>query len=128
MSARRRSRIRDFQASTRTANTTDAGDVIDVNAVARGLERIHQAERESNSRIIDLPTPGQVRVLLGLAKTRGEQPTSKSFLKISGISQPSSVTKSLMRLENKGLVFRDSKGYRFFSPFFRTWLLSEGPR
>jgi hypothetical protein len=109
-------------------NTTDAGEVIDVSAVERGLERIHQAERESNSRIIDLLTPGQVRVLLGLAKTRGQQPTSKSFLKISGISQPSSVTKSLNRLENEGLVFRDSKGYRFFSPFFRTWLLSEGPR
>ena len=109
-------------------NTTDAGAVVDVDAVWRGLDRIHQTERESNSRIIDLLTPGQVRVLSGLAKTGGEQPTSKSFLKISGIGQPSSVTKSLRRLEQEGLVFRESSGYRFFSPFFRTWLLSEGPR
>ena len=40
--------------------------------------------------------------------------------------QPSSVTKAINRLEREGLVFRDSQGYEFFSPFFRSWILSHG--
>lgn len=113
------------QLCSQVWNGTETGAEIDVEAVCRGLERIHQTERESNTRIIDLLTPGQVRVLAGLAKIGGGQPTSKAFLEVSGIRQPSSVTKALKRLEKEGLVFRDSKGYQFFSPFFRTWMLSE---
>ena len=40
--------------------------------------------------------------------------------------QPSSVTKAINRLERECLVFRDSQGYEFFSPFFRSWILSHG--
>ena len=90
-----------------------------------GLERIDQAEGESNARIIDLLTPGQVRVLWGLAKAGGAHPTSKAFLEASGVRQPSSVTKALKRLAKEGLIYRDSEGYHFFSPFFRTWMLNE---
>jgi hypothetical protein len=107
-------------------NGSDPGEEIGADAVRRGLVRIHQAESESNARIIDLLTPGQVRVLLGLAKVGGAQPTSKSFLEASEIRQASSVTKALGRLEREGLIYRDSGGYEFFSPFFRTWILSQG--
>ncbi len=106
-------------------NCTDPGVVIDPGAIPHGLERIHHAEHESNSRIIELLSPGQVRVLLGLARVGGQQPTSKEFLAASGIAQPSSVTKALTRLVDRGLVYRDAKEYRFFSPFFRTWLLTQ---
>jgi DNA-binding MarR family transcriptional regulator len=103
----------------------DPGEEIGAEAVRNGLVRIHQTESESNGRIIDLLTPGQVRVLLGLAKVGGAQPTSKSFLEASGIRPASSVTKAIGRLERKGLIFRDSGGYQFFRPFFRTWILSQ---
>ena len=106
-------------------NVTDSGNEIGPNEVRLGLERIHQAEGESNARIIDLLTPGQVRVLWGLAKAGGAQPTSKAFLAASGVRQPSSVSKALKRLAKEGLICRDSEGYHFFSPFFRTWMLNE---
>jgi len=108
-------------------NCTEPGREIQENDIRLGLARIHQTENESNSRIIDILTPGQVKVLVGLAKVGGTQPTSKEFLKASGVGQPSSVTKAISRLEREGLIFRDSQGYQFFSPFFRTWLLSLGP-
>lgn len=108
-------------------NGTDTGQEIGADEVRGGLARIHQTENESNTRIIDILTPGQVKVLVGLARVGGEQPTSKAFLQASGVSQPSSVTKALSRLEREGLIFCGSRGYEFFSPFFRTWLLSLGP-
>ena len=107
-------------------NGSEPGQEIAEDAVCRGLARIHQTESESNMRIIDLLTPGQVRVLVGLAKVGGAQPTSKAFLEASNIRQPSSVTKAISRLERESLVFRDPLGYQFFSPFFRTWLLAQG--
>ncbi len=106
-------------------NCTDPGDVIDVGTVPRALGRIPHAEHESNSRIIDLLSPGQVRVLVGLARVGGGRPTSKGFLAASGIAQPSSVTRALNRLLDRGLIYRDADGYEFFSPFFRTWLLAQ---
>jgi len=106
-------------------NCTDPGDVIDEEVVPRGLERIHRAEHESNSRIIELLTPGQIRVLVGLARVGGAAPTSKEFLAAAGVAQPSSVTRALNRLADRGLIFATAQGYRFFSPFFRTWLLTQ---
>ena len=106
-------------------NCTGPGDVIERDAISRGLERIHHAEQESNSRIIDLLTPGQVRALIGLARVGGARPNSKQFLVASGITQPSSVTKAMNRLVAHGLIYRDAEGYKFFSPFFRTWLLTQ---
>ena len=105
-------------------NSSDRGETIDENTVRLALNRIHQTENDSNSRIIDLLTPGQVRVLVGIARVGGRQPTSREFLSASGLGQPSSVTKALQRLTREGIVTRDGDGYHFFSPFFRTWLLS----
>jgi hypothetical protein len=106
-------------------NVTDSGSKVGPDEVARALGRIHETESESNARIIDLLTPGQVRVLWGIAKVGGAQPTSQKFLEASGVRQPSSVTKALKRLEKEGLIFRDANGYHFFSPFFRTWMLNQ---
>lgn len=92
--------------------------------VKAALKRIHRNENESNSRIIDLLTPGQVRVLLGIAKMGGKHPTSKEFLSGSRLGQASSVAKALDRLTREGILYRDPDGYHFFSPFFRTWLLA----
>ena len=106
-------------------NCTDPGSLIETETLPLALTRIHHAEQEANSRIIDLLTPGQVRVLIGLARVGGGSPTSKRFLVESGVAQPSSVTKALSRLVERGLVYRGAKGYEFFSPFFRTWLLTQ---
>lgn len=106
-------------------NCTDTGSVVEFGTISAALDRIHHAEHESNSRILDLLTPGQVRVLLGLARLGGEQPTSKRFLTESGVGQASSVTKALSRLIERGLVYRSGEGIKFFSPFFRTWMLAQ---
>ncbi len=106
-------------------NSTNPGEIIQQKAVPHGLERIHRAEHESNARIIELLTPGQIRVLVGLARVGGTAPTSKEFLAAAGVAQPSSVTRALNRLADHGLVYGTDHGYRFFSPFFRTWLLAQ---
>lgn len=96
-------------------NCTDPGDGIEPQTVRRGLSRIHRAEHESNARIIDLLTPGQVRVLRGLARVGGGAPTSKEFLAASGVAQPSLVTRAINRLSERGLIYATQKGFRFFS-------------
>ncbi len=106
-------------------NGTSPGDTIEKDTVPHGLERIHRAEHESNARIIELLTPGQIRVLVGLAKIGGTAPTSKEFLAAAGVAQPSSVTRALSRLTEHGLIYANDQGYQFFSPFFRTWLLTQ---
>ncbi len=106
-------------------NCTDADDIITEEVVPRALARIHHTEHESNSRIIDMLSPGQVRVLVGIALVGGKKTTSKQFLSAARVAQPSSVTKALNRLSQHGLIYRDSEGYKFFSPFFRTWLLTQ---
>lgn len=106
-------------------NATEAGETIEADTIPRGLERIHRAEHESNSRIVELLTRGQLRVLIGLARVGGSNPTSKRFLEASGIAQPSSVVRALNSLSDRGLIYSSGDGYRFFSPFFRTWLLTQ---
>ena len=106
-------------------NCTAAGDEIDLRAIHLGLERVHQTEHESNARIVGLLSPGQVKVLMGLARVGGKAPTSAEFLAASGVAQPSSVTKAFKRLVDDGLVYRGTEGYEFFNPFFRTWILKE---
>ena len=105
-------------------NSSHRGKTVDENTIRSALNRIHQTENESNSRIIDLLTPGQVRVLMGIARVGGRHPTSIEFLNASGVGQPSSVAKALQRLTRKGILTRGVDGYHFFSPFFRTWLLT----
>lgn len=105
-------------------NCSSRKDTLGNKTVKAAIARIHQNENESNSRIIDLLTPGQVRVLLGIATMGGQHPTSKEFLTGSRLRQASSVTKALHRLTKEGILYRDKEGYHFFSPFFRTWLLA----
>lgn len=106
-------------------NGTSSGDTITKDIIPHGLERIHRAEHESNARIVELLTPGQIRVLIGLATFGGAAPTSKGFLAAAGVAQPSSVTRALSRLDEHGLIYATNDGYHFFSPFFRTWLLTQ---
>jgi hypothetical protein len=54
--------------------------------------------------------------------TAPDQPFFKSAA--SGVAQPFSVSKALARFVKYGLIYRDAEGYRFFRPFFRTWLLT----
>jgi len=106
-------------------NFTSEGDTVEPETVPHGLERIHRAEHESNSRIVELLTPGQVRVLVGLARVGGASPTSKAFMAAAGVAQPTSVTRAINRLYDRGLIYDSPEGYKFFSPFFRTWLLTQ---
>jgi len=66
-----------------------------------------------------------VRVLVGLARVGGASPTSKEFLAAARVAQPSSVTRAINRLSDRGLIYDSPEGYKFFSPFFRTWLLTQ---
>ena len=49
----------------------------------------------------------------------------EEFLTAAGVAQPSSVTRAINRLSDRGLIYDSPEGYRFFSPFFRTWLLTQ---
>ncbi|HLP47651.1 MAG TPA: hypothetical protein VK469_17025, partial [Candidatus Kapabacteria bacterium] len=53
----------------------------------------------------------------------GKNLLSAEFLKVSGITQPSSVKKALQRLEQLKIIYVYKKEYKFINPFFRSWLI-----
>ena len=73
-------------------------------------------------RILDNLTLMQVRALKAVARHGGESVTSVSFLEASGIRNPTSVTKALMRCVKLKILAKEKEAFVFMNPFFREWL------
>lgn len=67
-------------------------------------------------------TQMQSSVLEALASYEGEQYTGGKFLELTGIRSPSSVSKTLERLVEIGLLIRREGRYCFANPFYGHWL------
>ncbi|MBF0105875.1 MAG: ATP-binding protein [Deltaproteobacteria bacterium] len=71
-----------------------------------------------------IPVTGiQMKCLVGLASHPVLPPLSSEFARLTGISGPASVKKSLLRLEQIKIIYRTPKGYKFANPYFKHWLL-----
>ena len=103
-------------------SVTSYGDSISGNRFSDAFELIFSREAKSYELILSELTSLQFKCLAGLAKSGGASPTSSSFLKSTGISQPSSVTKALSKLLKLKIIFKVNNKYRFFNPFFKAWI------
>jgi hypothetical protein len=106
-------------------SVTSDGDVIAGKNLSKAFRLIFARESKSYEHILGELTATQIRCLRGLAQTDGREPTSSHFLAITGIRQPSTVTRALLRLQNLNVIFKMKNEYRFVNPFFKAWINSE---
>ena len=68
-------------------------------------------------------TPNQQDLLKAIARAEPVgQPQGKDFIKRYDLSSPSSVKSSVMALQDKDLIFRDSSGYIVYDRLMSLWL------
>ncbi len=101
----------------------DRGDRIDEDALRAGLLQIFAEEHKGYEAHLARITGIQLKCLETVARLGGKGVTSKSFMEHSGISQPSTIKKSLQRLEDLKIVYNYNGEYRFLNPFFAQWLM-----
>ncbi|MEM9445620.1 MAG: hypothetical protein AAGA18_09740 [Verrucomicrobiota bacterium] len=83
-------------------------------------------ERNSAYQLIMTQLPKvQRRVFMEMAKYKGNNVLGADFIKKSKAANYASVRRAVDALEQRRLLFRDKKGYRFFNPFIRMWLQSQ---
>lgn len=103
-------------------SVTSYGDSINEDHLASAFKLIFARESKSYEWMLSELTAVQLKCLVGLSRVGGKTPTSSSFLKASGIRQPSSVTKAIKKLLKLQVIFKSNKEYRFVNPFFKAWL------
>lgn len=104
-------------------SVSDRGEILNEEHLSKAFNLIFSRERTSYELIIDELTEIQTKCLIGLAKSEGRSPTSSLFLRNSGIQQPSTVKKAIIKLTKRKIIFKHQKQYRFTNPFFKHWLL-----
>lgn len=103
---------------------SDAEETLVSAHVRRALEHLFATERKGYEALVRPLTDIQMRCLRALAKVGGEKPQSKEFLAAAGVHLPATVRRALTRLVDLELVYPPQKGYKFFDPFFRQWILA----
>lgn len=98
---------------------TSYGDNITGDIIPAALEIIYSRELKGYEAAFAQLTGQQLRCLVGLARVGGKNLLSAEFLKVSGITQPSSVKKALQRLEQLKIIYVYKKEYKFIKPFFQ---------
>lgn len=103
------------------------GQTLDRDVITEALDVVWETEMPVYASIRKALTGQQNRVLQTLALTDGKEPFGGQFRKVAGDISPGTVQKALAKLEEMDLVFQpyDSKDYRFYSPFFKLWLISQ---
>lgn len=104
---------------------SDNGAFIDETYMSNALIRIFSMEKKGYEAHLSCISAQQQRCLIGLAYVGGKSPLSAAFLKTCGIRQPSSVKKTLVRLVEMKIIYRNNDEYKFTNPFFKAWLVAE---
>jgi uncharacterized protein len=99
------------------------GDMVGELTIAEALQQIFAEERKGYEECLAHLTALQLKCLTAVAKLGGKNTFAREFLSFTGILQPSTIRKSLMRLEELKILFKTRNEYRFVNPFFAQWLV-----
>jgi AAA+ ATPase superfamily predicted ATPase len=94
--------------------------------ILEALQQIFAEERKGYEACLATITALQLKCLIAVAKLGGKNTLSREFLAATGIRQPSTVRKSLTRLEDLKILFKTGNEYRYINPFFGQWLVGIG--
>ncbi len=104
-------------------STSDTGETIEQNNIAKAVELIFAREAKVYEADINTISDQQFRCLTGIARHGGKALTSSRFLMNIGIPSSASVLKALERLIQLRIILKRGDEYKFTNPFFRAWLL-----
>jgi hypothetical protein len=99
------------------------GDRLGPEHIGPALEVIFARERKAYEATLVRLTGQQLRCLVTLARTGGENPLSAEFRAQAGIASPSSVQTALKRLMRLKIIYRHGNAYRLSNPFLGSWLI-----
>ena len=107
--------------------TSQPGQTLSQDVLQEALDLIWETELPFYADIRKGLTKQQRSVLQTLALTDGKEPFGNRFRAIAGNISPGTIQKALAKLEELDLVFQphNSKGYRFYAPFFKLWLVHQ---
>lgn len=91
--------------------------------ILSALQQIFAEERKGYEACLANITAMQLKCLTAVAALGGKNTLSRDFLTHTGIRQPSTVRKSLSRLEDLKILFKTNNEYRYVNPFFGQWLV-----
>lgn len=98
------------------------GDVLNDDALRRGLETIFARERDHYAFALKSLTPLQARVLAAIAERGGREIYSAAFLEKADTRNATSVKKAVDKLEREDIVYFFEGEYRLANPFFGEWM------
>jgi len=101
------------------------GDVLEPEMLGHALLRLFSEEERAYTIILENITGQQLQCLRALAEVGGAASIGGEFLRLTGISNNSSIQRALSSLEKKRILFRSGKLYRFSDPFFGEWIRLE---
>ena len=102
---------------------TNPKDVVGEKTILEALQQIFAEERKGYEACLANITSTQLKCLTAVARLGGKNTLSRDFLTHTGIRQPSTVRKSLSRLEDLKILFKTNNEYRYVNPFFAQWLV-----
>jgi AAA+ ATPase superfamily predicted ATPase len=104
---------------------SDENDFIAESHISKAFELIFSRETKGYESLLNQFSAQQFHCLTGLTRIGDIAPLSSEFMKITGISQPSSIKKALTRLVELNVIFKSTDEYKFVNPYFRAWLISK---
>jgi len=104
-------------------DVSEPGQAIGPGHMAEALQVIFAQEYKGYELALESVSEQQLRCLVALARIGGRQVTSKRFIEASSIQLPGSIKRAFSQLVTKRIVYRSENEYRFFNPYFGTWLL-----
>lgn len=107
-------------------STTENGQRLRDSDIAIALQDIFATEGGQFEFVTAKLTRYQLKALVALARFGGEKVYSSEFLQAAEMPSSATLTKALKRLMDNRLIYCYKKGYRFFNPFLRSWLVSRG--
>ena len=102
---------------------TNSGDAVNEKTIQEALQQIFAEERKGYEACLVTITALQLKCLTAVARLGGRNTFAKEFLTHTGIRQPSTIRKSLSRLEDLKILFKTDNEYRYVNPFFAQWLV-----
>ncbi len=104
-------------------DVAEAGSEVTESTLHESLMQVFAEEQKGYESTLARITGIQLKCLVALARQGGNNVLSGEFTTVSGIRLPSTIKKSLERLENLKIIFKTVREYKFVNPFFAQWLI-----
>ena len=106
-------------------SVSELGDIISEKHLNEAIKLIFSREQTAYEMILNRLTAFQLKILKAIAINGGKALYSNDFMNKAGVSNASSVRRTVSRLVESKIIYAYESEYKFINPFFSFWLKSE---